>query len=222
MPAPVTTPARPHRLADARTRLRRAVLRRRRALAAVAAAIAVGASLLTLRPPEPPTRLLMVAARDLPAGSRLATSDLHPAEVPEDLVPAGALEAAAGEVLAAPVRRGEPVTDARVVGPALLPEGAVESAVPVRLSDAAQAALLAPGDRIDLLATDPSNGVATRVAEDITVLAVPPLSEGGAGAASAGGALGGRLVVLALPRGVSEQVTGAAVTSFVTFLWSPR
>ena len=55
-------------------------------------------------------------------------------------MPAGALRdvtALLGRVLAAPVRRGEPITDVRLVGPSLL--GATTAglvAVPVRIADA--------------------------------------------------------------------------------------
>lgn len=223
----VLSPVRAHPLVEAVRRVRRSVLRHRRGLAALAAAAAVLAGLLAVAPPEPATRVLLVAARDLPAGARLGAGDLRPTRVPVDVAPAGALSAADGEVLAAPVRRGEPVTDARIVGPGLLPRGSVadEEAVPIRLSDAAQAALLEPGDQVDLLATDPASGHTERVAEQVSVLAVPPLpteGSGAAGAASAGGSLGGRLVVVALPGDVAEVVTGAAVTTFVTFAWTPR
>src|SRR5690606_31667389 len=48
-----------------------------------------------------------------------------------------------------------------------------DAVLPVRLPDAGMAALLRPGDVVDLLATDPGTGQAQVVATDVTVLAVP-------------------------------------------------
>lgn len=212
-------------LGDLFARVRRAVLRRRRALAAATAAIAVGAGLVTVRPPDPPTSTLLVAAVDLPAGAVLTEADVRIAHVPGRLVPDGATDvvgSVVGEVLAAPLRRGEALTDARLVGPGMVPADADPGhvAVPIRLSDPGQVDLLDVGDRIDLMATDPAEQVAHTVASAATVLAVPGPGEAGAGALGAGGALGGRLVVLALPSVQVAEVTAAAVASYLTFVWS--
>ena len=74
-------------------------------------------------------------------------------------------------MLAAPIGRGEVVTDVRLVGPGLALAQPGETIVPVRLPDAGMAALLRAGDEVDLLATDPGTGEAALVARDVTVLA---------------------------------------------------
>ena len=119
------------------------------------------------RRPRPPRRARAVGLRRDRAGSAAGAG------------PSGALASVAdlpGRPLAGPVRAGEPLTDVRLLGPALLdalPGDAEERvAVPVRLADAGVTQLLAVGDRVDVLAA--------RV----------PLEEGGAG--GAGGHAGGR------------------------------
>src|SRR4051794_41930628 len=72
------------------------------------------------------------------------------------MAPDGAVRdasAVVGRLLAAPVRRGEPLTDVRLAGAGLLGAGDADLlAVPVRLADAASAALLPAGDHRDVLA----------------------------------------------------------------------
>jgi Flp pilus assembly protein CpaB len=112
-------------------------------------------------------------------------------------VPDGALteaSAAQGRLLASPVRRGEPITDLRLVGPSLLTGGAEGSglvAVGVRIADAGMAALLRSGSVVDVLAAPlrdgfadgfgPPTGAGTAevVASGVRVLAVPAGKRGG-------------------------------------------
>src|SRR3954453_13565333 len=129
----------------------------RRTIAAVLAGLAVLASLSALAPKRPPTRMVWTAAHDLAGGSPIRAADVVLTRIPLTLVPAGALQAGStvvGRLLAAPVRRGEPLTDVRLLGPSLLAAlgrpGQV--AVPVRLADGAAAAALArPGEVVDVL-----------------------------------------------------------------------
>ena len=69
-----------------------------------------------------------------------------------------------GRQLAAPLRRGEPVTDAALVGPSLVRGRPDLVALPVRLPDTAMAELLRVGDGVDLVAADPQGGPAATVA----------------------------------------------------------
>ena len=157
-------PAR-QRLADLRRAVRRAVLRRRRLLSALCVGGAVLVGLETAAPAPPPTVLVLTAARDLPAGTVLEGADLVPVEFRPDSVPDGrpARAAAVGRTLTAPLRRGEPVTDVRLVGPSLLRGYPGLVAVPVRLPDAGMAGLLRVGDRIDLVSAErPCGSAATR------------------------------------------------------------
>ncbi|QFG21594.1 SAF domain-containing protein [Actinomadura sp. WMMB 499] len=126
----------------------------RRPLATLFAAAAAWLALLTLRPGPPATVRVLAAARDLPAGATLAASDVRPVSLPPGAVPSGALRAdAAGRVLAGPMRRGEPLTDVRVIGDRLLRGfGPDKVATPIRIADAGTVRLVRPGDRIDVLA----------------------------------------------------------------------
>lgn len=198
--------------------VRRAVLRRRRLLAAVLTAIAVAAGLHAVAAPPPDTVAVLVAARDLPAGTELGSNDLvetafAPGSAPDDVV-----ADPAGRTLAAPLRRGEPVTDVRLVGPQLTEGLSDLAATPVRLPDAGMVELLRVGDRIDLLAADPRGTGAETVAVAAPVLAIP--SEAAAGPGTAG--LPGRLVVLGIDPEEVAGVAAAAVGSFVTFTWAHR
>ncbi|WP_433229627.1 SAF domain-containing protein [Actinomadura formosensis] len=129
--------------------------RLRRPLAALFAAAAAGLALLALRPGAPPSARVLAAARDLPAGTALGPSDLRPVALPPASVPAGALRTGAvGRVIAGPMRQGEPLTDVRVIGDALLRGyGPGKVATPVRIADPDAVRLLHPGDRIDVLTT---------------------------------------------------------------------
>ncbi|WP_460848222.1 RcpC/CpaB family pilus assembly protein [Nocardioides ultimimeridianus] len=202
------------RLGSAVTRVRRLVLRRRRVLAAGLTAVAVGGALHTLAPPAPASTAVTVAVRDLPAGATLTAADVATAHLPPDAVPDGLAVTTTGRTLAAPLTRGEPITEPRLVGAGLVGADPGTTAVAVRISDPGQVALLTVGDRIDLLATDPQHATTSTLASDVTVLAVPPESPD-----TAGGALTGRLVVLAIPASEVEDVTAASVAAFVTYAW---
>ena len=207
------------RIRDRLTTVRRAVLRRRRLLAVLCAMGAVAAGLRATAPPAAPTDVVLVAVRDLPAGAVLGTDDLRTVEVAPDQAPGGALTDtgdAAGAILAAPLRAGEPVTDVRLVGPGLADSAPGTVALPVRVSDAAQVGLLDVGDEIDLLATDPESRSTTTVAGGVLVLAVPDVER------DAPDAITGRLIVVGIPDSTVASVTGAAVTSFVTYAWTNR
>jgi Flp pilus assembly protein CpaB len=143
--------------------------RRRRLVAAALAAIAVLSAYLATRPA--PRTTVLVATRDLPPGP-LASSDLHP--TPLNHPPAGAIRsttAAAGRYLTSPMRRGEPLTDARLLHSYQLPPGMV--ATPVRLSDPEAARLISPGSEINILAAWEEAHPARTIAEDVTVITIP-------------------------------------------------
>ena len=82
--------------------VRRAVLVRRRLLAAVLTAVAVASGLHAAAAPPPPSVRVLTAARDLPAGTVLAGSDLAEEEFAPDSVPDGLASDAVGRTLAAP------------------------------------------------------------------------------------------------------------------------
>ncbi|NDU74162.1 hypothetical protein GWI34_16180 [Actinomadura sp. DSM 109109] len=187
--------------------------RLRRPLAALFAAASAGLALLALRPGPPPSVRVLAAARDLPAGTPLGPSDLRHLDLPPPAVPSGALRAGgAGRVLAGPMRRGEPLTDARVVGTGLLRGyGPGIVATPIRLADAGTARLVHPGDHVDVLTVPsepalahgprPHGGTARVVVSEVPVIAVPPPSDDGPQE--------GALVVLATDRPQATALAGA-------------
>jgi Flp pilus assembly protein CpaB len=195
--------------------LRRTVLARRRLLAAVLAAVAVATGVHAARAAPPVLVDVAVAARDLPAGTVLSDADVRRVGFAPGSVPSGADTETAGHTLAAPLRAGEPVTDVRLVGPALTDGYPGLTAVPVRLPDAGMAGLLHVGDRIDLIAADPQGDAATVVAAGVPVLALPdtPVEQTTAG-------LAGRLVVVGAPRASVAQIADVSVRAFITYVFS--
>lgn len=161
---------------------RRVLRRHRRPAVALTAATAVFAVVQAVSPSPPPTTPVAVAARDLDAGTVLTGADVRVVRLPSDLAPAG-VAATAGSVLnqtlAAPVRRGEPISDRRVVGASLVagyPDGLVAS--PVRVEDADIVTLLQVGDRIDVYVAEPDAADRARqVVTDAAVVTLPQRSE---------------------------------------------
>ncbi|WP_299049957.1 SAF domain-containing protein [uncultured Nocardioides sp.] len=207
------------RLGRARTAVRRAVLRRRRPLAAVSLAVAVAAGLQAAAPAPAPRVTVLTAATDLAAGTTVGPGDLVETDFAPGSVPDGLALDPTGRVLAAPLRRGEPVTDARLVAPSLLEDYPGVVAVPVRLPDAGAAALLRAGDRIDLVAADPQGSSAATVASDVVVLAVPAPDPAEQAAGASGAAPPGRLVVVGVGEAEVAGVTDAMARLFLTPTW---
>ncbi|WP_182525766.1 SAF domain-containing protein [Nocardioides dongkuii] len=201
--------SRPQRVLRA---VRRAVLARRRLLAAVLTAVAVAAGLQAATAPPPATRSVTVAARDLPAGSVIGAGDLTTSAFAPGSVPADLVAEPVGGVLAAPLRRGEPVTDVRLVGPALTAGRPDLVALPVRLPDAAMAGLLRAGDVVDLVAADPQGGKPALVASGVPVLALPDAATG-----PGTDGLSGRLVVVGARPADVPGIADAAIRLYLTY-----
>lgn len=222
-------------LADAGDRLRALVRSRRRLLAGVLVALAAGIAVEAVALPGPPGVAVVAAAADLGAGTVLGAGDLAVVRAPADLLPDGALGAddARGRALAAPVRRGEVVTDARLVGAGLLvgqPAGTV--AVPVRPSDPAVAALLRPGDRVRVVAgADPADphtftgdGTGTVLVDSASVLVESATVLAVTGSAT-GGLLGGgdpAMLLLAVRGPEAPVLATAGETRWLAVALLPR
>ncbi len=196
-------------------RVRRAVLVRRRPLAALLVAVAVGSGVQAATAPPPRTVPVLTAAHDLPAGTTLAERDLVLKEFAPGSAPAAALPTAVGRTLAAPLSEAEPVTDVRLVGPGPVSNDPTRTALPVRLPDAGMATLLTPGDRIDLLATDPQGSGTQVVAADAFVLAVPAGPSGPAGTGESG-----RIVLVGTDPSEVTTVAEAGARLFLTYSFS--
>ncbi len=198
-------------------RARRRLLIHRRGLGALLAAAAVWAGLHAVSS-APETVPVWTAAADLPAGSVLERDDLRRAAYPADGVPGGALRSpgeAVGRTVLAPVPAGLPITRSQLLGPRALDGYPGRSALAVRI-DPAAAALLRPGDRIALVAGDPQGGAAAEsVTGDALVVTVPRPASGTGPAGEAG-----RLVVLAVRPSEAASVAAAAVSRFLTVLWT--
>lgn len=201
------------RVDRARTKMRRAVLRRRRLLSALCAAGAVLTALRVVAPPPPATVSVLTVARDLPSGVVLESDDLVAVDFAEGTAPTGraTLDQALGRTLASPMRRGEPVTDVRLVRGSLLAGYPGMVAVPVRIPDAAAVSLLAVGDRVDILVADPRGRSTAEVSmADAPVVALPEMR--GAGSES----LPGALVVVGAPPDQAKSLAADAVRGFLS------
>ncbi|MEJ8280343.1 SAF domain-containing protein [Pseudonocardia spirodelae] len=188
----------------------RALLARR----VLATALAAAAVVVALLPSPAGDRVAVpVAARDLAPGTALAAADVVVADWPAALVPGGVPAdpaAPVGRLLAGAVGAGEPLTELRLVGPALAAAtgGPGASVVPLRPADPAVAALLAPGARVDVVTGGPDG--ARVLAGRAGVVAVLPPAPG------AGRADGGPLVLVALPEAEATAVAAATLAGEVT------
>ncbi|ADB34779.1 SAF domain protein [Kribbella flavida DSM 17836] len=184
----------------------------RRLLAGLFAAAAVYFALVAVSPPPAASTPVLAAARDLPGGLTPAAGDIRTLRLPTSTVPAGVLPPGTDlshRVLATAVRSGEPLTDARFLTPTAVPPGLL--AYPLRLDDADIAALLRPGDRIDLYAASATaDASATRLAEAVPILALPaPTRSTGA------------LVVLAASPGTAARLAQASANTRLTVALTP-
>lgn len=140
----------------------RAVLLRRVAAAALVAFAAVVA--LYPQQDHSPGEVVVVAAQDLSAGTVVEASQLTLRRLPAEAIPDGTAKATAavlGRTLAAPVRRGEALTDVRLTGSDLVRSIAADPemvSVPLRLADPDVATLLHAGATVDVVTVGPQQG----------------------------------------------------------------
>jgi Flp pilus assembly protein CpaB len=196
---------------------RKALLRHRRLLLALLTAATVMAFAEHIRPAPPPETLVVVASRDLAAGTVIEPDHVRSVGMPTAIVPAGTASDArqlVGETVAGPVRAGEPLTDRRVVADSLLagyPAGSV--AAPVRVTDADVVALIQVGDRVDVYAADPRTEQAARlIVVDAPVVSVPATGD----SSSQGG-----LVVLAVDASDAALLAASADGEVVSLVLRP-
>jgi hypothetical protein len=134
--------------------------------------------------------------------------------VPRDALPGGALRERAdaeGRILVGPVRKGEVLTDVRLVGRSLLEAyGDTLVAAPVRIADAASVRLLHAGDVVDVLAAGADDGGAGArlVASAVPVVSVPAASGSVLGPTDTSGAL----VVVVTTDTTAARLAAAAVS----------
>ncbi|GGL88198.1 SAF domain-containing protein [Nakamurella endophytica] len=201
-------------------RSRRAGGRRaRRWRRVLAVLLTVLAAVVALRGREAPAAGVPVvaAARDLPTGAVLTAADVTTLRLQP--VPDGARGDPAqvvGHTTAGPVRRGEVLTDVRLVADDGPRPGPGRVAVPVRPADPGTVALLRTGVHVAAIAVD-ERGRGTVLATDAVVLALAPPAGVDAGRAGADDA---PLVVLAVPAGAADRLAAAALGGSVTLRWA--
>ena len=186
------------------------VLVLRRAAAAVLVGLAAVLALVPARGTAA-TDLVVVAARDLTPGTVLAAGDLTLHELPEQGVPDGASRDPAtvlNRTVAAPVRRGEPLTDVRLAGPELARAISADPgtvSVPLRLADSGVAVLLHPGATVDVVTTGERQDETVVLARGARILAV---LDAGARATEREGSL----VLAALDPVAATRVAAASIS----------
>ncbi|MGH4012897.1 MAG: SAF domain-containing protein [Pseudonocardiaceae bacterium] len=162
---------------------------------------------------------VVVAARDLSPGTVLDAGAVTLRELPSQVVPdgaAGVTAAVLGRTLAAPVRRGEPLTDVRLAGPDLLRAVSADPAavsVPLRLPDPDVAALLHPGSVVDVVTLGARQDEPVVLAHGARVLAV---LDPGTGASTGAQAAEGRMVLVALEPAAATRVAAASLSRALT------
>ncbi|MHA7263919.1 RcpC/CpaB family pilus assembly protein [Arthrobacter sp. TMN-37] len=198
---------RPDRRTGLLPRLRRTILRHRRLIAAALLCAAAGTCVEAFLPRGEPLTPVVAAASDLAIGTVLSAGDLDLAALPRAAVPPGASGRPAelvGRQLAAPLRRGDILTDTRLVGPGLLTGTAPGTvAVPLRPADPSTVRLVAAGQRVDVVVST-GNGYETAaeakvIARDLAVLWAPPSGKDSSSPWPGAPAESGLVVVAASP-----------------------
>lgn len=170
--------------------------------------------------PDGAYRPVTVAVRDLSPGVTVTAQDVEIQKRTAATVPDGTagLEQVVGATLAGAVRRGEVLTDARVLGSRLaeLSVGRDARVVPLHLSDSAVLDVIRTGDVVDVLGATPGAGAGGEVhprliAANAVVVLV---------SADANGRYRGpgndRVVLVALPAAAATALAGATLVQTVT------
>ena len=186
-----------------------------------AGGLVVLAGVATLRSnPDGDSADVVVAVRDLRPGTALTAEDVRLEKRLATTVPDGSqadLGTVVGSTLASPTRRGEVLTDVRLLGSRLAESTAGPGAriVPLHLADSALIDLVRVGDVVDVLAAPTvdspaaTQAVTRVVATDAVVVLVSAKQKDQA-------ADGDRVVLVALPARVANTVAGSALGQAVT------
>jgi hypothetical protein len=162
----------------------------------------------------------VVAVRDLSPGVPVTPDDVRVENRLAAMLPDGTqadVATVVGAPPAGPIRRGEVITDVRMLGPALTeavagPNGRV---VPLQLAQDAILDVLREGDVVDVIAAprsaayDDAGATARTVATDAVVVLISP-DAGGLGGAD------DRVVLVALPAAAATAVATASLAHTIT------
>ncbi len=185
-----------------------------------AAGLVVLAGIAALRPDPDGERVpVVVAARDLSPGNALTADDLRLEKRLAPTIPDGAqsdIDTIVGSTLAGPTRRGEVLTDLRLLGRRLAESAAGPDAriVPVHPEDSALADLVRPGDVVDVVAASDTSSPSTPKAP--SVIATGAIVVLVSAKQKAQAATNDRVVLVALPAASANAVAGAALVQTVT------
>jgi Flp pilus assembly protein CpaB len=163
---------------------------------------------------------VLVATRDLGSGTALSVDDVRLETRLATTVPDGSqanLNTVLGSTLASPTRRGEVLTDVRLLSSRLAESTAGPGAriVPLHLADSALIDLVRVGDVVDVLAAPvtepqpPTPTVSKVIATDAIVVLVSAKEKHSSSE-------GDRVVLVALPARVANTVAGSALGQTVT------
>jgi Flp pilus assembly protein CpaB len=183
-----------------------------------AGALVILAAVVAVRSdPQGDRTEIVVATRDLSSGVELTTDDVKIENRTAATVPDGAqsdIEAVVGATLAGPARRGEVLTDVRVLGPRLAESVAGPDAriVPLPLADTALLDLVRPGDVVDVLAGSSEAGADARPQLVATNAVVVLVSEKPKGAGNGSD----RVVLVAVGAHTANEVAVAALLQTLT------
>lgn len=165
--------------------------------------------------PDGERREVVVASRDISPGAELTADDVHVDLVPTEPLPDGAfddLQAVIGDVPAGPIRRGEVITDVRVLDSRLAEATAGPNAriVPLHLTDQALLDLVRAGDVVDVLAAPTGDNARPQVvASGAVVVMVSPKPKSPTSGDD-------RIILVALPADTANAVAAATLADAVT------
>src|SRR6476661_3146442 len=198
--------------------------RNRMLAAAVQLSAAAAIAVQQLTPAPLATATALAAARDLPAGTAVTEADVARVQVPPGMVADGFLQdeaAAKGKQLAAPMRKGQLLSDAQLVGPGLLagtPPGS--AAVPLRMADPSSIQLVSPGQLVNVVLTS-ANGFDQQGPSEVLASAVPVLwtsNKGGQSGQWLGTTETDGLIVVAANAEQSSRLAGASTQGRLFFV----
>lgn len=192
---------------------------RARRIAAAGLVLLAGAASLRSNPADDRADVI-VAAHDLSPGTTLTQDDVRVENRLATTLPDESqteLSAVVGATLASPTRRGEVLTDVRLLGSRLAESAAGPGAriVPLQLADNALIDLVRVGDVVDVLAAPATDGQPTPqpaprvLATDAVVVLVSAKNKTQSTEAD-------RVVLIALPARVANAVAGSALGQKVT------
>lgn len=197
--------------------LGRAVSWHRRKLAVLATVGAVLTGITAVAPDGPPSIAVVRATTGLAGGATVTSSAVELDRVPEAAVPEDALTdpgSVIGRTLLGPVSEGTVLTALDLISARAASAGRVVA--PLRLADADVAALIRPGDLVDVLAAEPEAGAAVVVARGVRVLTVPEHAD--SSELSAGADVEGALLLVEVTPEAATRLAQAAVAAQISIV----